>query len=101
MSDNGVDFDSMRQSFAERCMQRVDKITLRCLCTDKNVRDIIMTEKLIYFSNRVKFNLLRECVCSNETISLCLKQVAALEKIANEMVSERADGSASGDCLDD
>jgi hypothetical protein len=97
MSNNEDGFDST--SFADRCMERVDRISLRCLCTDKSVRDIRMTEKLLYFSNRVKSNLLRGVVCGNEAVALCLKQIAALEKIANEMVSERLDGSANRDCF--
>ena len=83
------EFSEDRAAFMERCMKRVDRITLICLCSDRNITHFRQTEALINRVERVRRELHRGREWNRGTLDMYCKWIGRLEKEAGTLIISR------------
>lgn len=99
-----MDFDELRSEFMKKCMRRVDRITLMCLCREDSVDKFKETDELICRVEKIRQEVAGGRVSNRETLKLYCRWIVRLEREASElMLSRRGDVSFSlddGNCLE-
>ena len=81
------DFPGVREEFLGKCMRRVDRITLICLCSDRNVAHFKQTEALIARVEKLRHELVG--FVTRCTLRVFCKRIEQLELEASDLIITR------------
>lgn len=81
------DFPGVREEFLGKCMRRVDRITLICLCSDSSVAHFKQTEALIARVEKLRRELAGSV--SRCTLRVFCKRIEQLEQEASNLIITR------------